>query len=128
MYKEYLERIEKSKSSIKKRIELEKVELGIVDDLQAGRNKAVKEFNKIFDSKKNIFSSLNEVKKQAQKSLKEWSDLAADFTKAQKAAKELGVDLPKDIKKLGKEILDNSKIAKNQISKVETAKKQLSGF
>lgn len=120
MYNEYLEKLEKIKA--------EKIKLGSVDDLKSGRNNAVKEFNKIFEKKKAVFSSLKDAKKQAQKSAKEWSLLAGELVKVEKQAKELGVDLPKDIKKLGKEILESSKISKNQISKIETSEKGLKGF
>ena len=83
----------------------EKVELGIIDDLKSAYNSLKKDFDK---QNKNAQSALVELKKVGADITKldlKFMDWLVEHTKAEKAAKDLGLKLPSDISKAEKEVI-----------------------
>tara|TARA_R100001463_G_scaffold14693_1_gene38510 strand:+ start:602 stop:973 length:372 start_codon:yes stop_codon:yes gene_type:complete len=94
----------------KEKIELEKVELGLADDIkQAGKEmRAISEKMKANTNKvETLFSKINaENKKLRQKAEKIKDDGVKKYFKGEKAFKELGVDMPKEFQKSVNDLYD----------------------
>jgi len=100
----------------------EKVELGLLDDLQNEYNAALKDYDK---QKKDAQSALSELKKIAENSKKtelKLMDWLVSFNKAEASAKDLGLNLPSNILKAEKEVVKKMNEASTMASVINKIK------
>ena len=97
----------------KTELAMQKVELGLVDDLKTD----ALAYNKLFDSYNNDFKSLQSQVKNLSNEFIKVKDLYMSwfgrYNKTEAQAKELGIKLPSDIIKLEKDAIDKSNEARD---------------
>ena len=111
-----------AESDKKTELASEKVELGLIDDLQNEYNAAVKDYDK---QKKDAQSALAELKKIAENSKKtelKLMDWLVSFNKAEASAKDLGLNLPSNILKAEKEVVKKMNEASTMASVINKIK------
>ena len=82
----------------KTELKAEKIELGTIDDYKKLRKSAGTSYEKYVDTMDTSKGYLSTAIKDAEKAVKILSKAAPMLTNIQKQAKELGVDLPKELK------------------------------
>ena len=111
-----------AESDKKTELASQKVELGLIDDLQNEYNAAVKDYDK---QKKDAQSALSELKKIAENSKKtelKLMDWLVSFNKAEASAKDLGLNLPSNILKAEKEVVKKMNEASTMASVINKIK------
>ena len=120
MYKEYLQKLENLKG---KELKSERIELGLVDDIEKIYGEIINSASKADKSKNNAIDSIRQFKSQV---VKIKQDSAVGLKKVEefkKAAKELGVDIPSRVKGLEKQLETTLKAMKDWQSAAEQAMK-----
>ena len=77
----------------------EKIELGLVDDLKAIQKESTKAYVEYIDDMDTSKGFLSQAKKKATKAVQLLKESVETYNKTEKAFKELGVDMPSELKK-----------------------------
>jgi len=96
----------------------EKVELGLIDDINSEVEKTLKEL-------KGIKSLISQAEKAAGENFKRIDNLQSDFKKIDSMTKELGLDMPKEVDKNFKMANELNFTLKNVLKGLGTARSSL---
>ena len=119
MYKDY----EVKLNAILDKHGVQKVELGLLDDIKKSFTKANDSFAKGFNNMEDAKQDLMKAEKELSKSEKEYKSTLNAVSKFEKAIKTLGVDMPKDILKTKKTAEQNLKGSTKNLNNAKQAKK-----
>jgi len=117
MYKDY----EIKLNAILDKHGVQKVELGLIDDLEKETKKAIDKFNSINSSARKAGSIIDKAESEAKKLNKVFTDLENKWEKVKKQAKDIGIDLPNEVAGLIRNASAYENSTRNAASQLEKA-------
>ena len=118
MYKDYEIKLN---AILDKHKGVQKVELGLIDDLEKETKKAIDKFNSINSSARKAGSIIDKAESEAKKLNKVFTDLENNWEKVKKQAKDLGVPLPNEVAGLIRNASAYENSTRNAASQLEKA-------